>query len=235
MLDSKTVSLPASGASFLAYRHNRPSRRFVLAGLCLLVLTVAASRPAFSSASAIQAREVLQASVSRILSLLQNPGYVNPRTREPLRLQIEDEVYHCFDFAAFSARTVGSAWRKFTPAQRERFTEAFAELLFSTYLNHIDGYNGEEVRYTGERRNQAGTRVEVATELAMMDGRVIPVSYRMMPRRGTWAVYDVVIDGVSLVLNYRTQFQDILSSSTPDEVIELVKTRAREVADNASH
>ncbi len=215
-------------------------RRAVALRACCCVLVLAAALTAASAVRAgtpgearLEAGHVLEQSITRILSLIENPDYVNPRTREPLRLQIEDEVYHCFDFAEFSARTVGQAWQTFTQEQRNAFTDAFAELLFSTYLSQIDGYNGEQVRYTGSRANDAGTRVEVSTELSMQDGRVIPIAYRMMPSKGTWVVYDVFVEGVSLVRSYRTQFQDILSRSTPDELTARVRERAREV-DNAA-
>ena len=168
------------------------------------------------------------------MSLIKNPDYVNPATREPLRMQIEDEVYHIFDFGEFSARTVGQGWKSFTSSQKQQFVDAFAELLFSTYLSQIDGYNGEEVFFTSERSNESGTRFDIATELTMQDGRVIPINYRLMPKNGSWVVYDVFVEGVSLVRNYRTQFQQILSSSSPDELIKQVRKKAREVRDNAS-
>ncbi len=213
-------------------------RAACLRACCALVLAAALAAAAAAHArtpeeARLEAEHALEQSVTRILSLIENPNYVNPQTREPLRLQIEDEVYHCFDFAEFSARTVGQAWQGFTEDQRTAFTDAFAELLFSTYLSQIDGYNGEQVRYVGSRCNEAGTRVEVSTELTMQDGRIIPIAYRMMPKKGTWVVYDVFVEGVSLVRNYRTQFQDILSRSSPDELTERVRKKAREV-DNAA-
>ena len=205
--------------------------RFFLACLMAVLLFCPVRADA---ASGSEARQTLQLPVSRILSLIKNPDYVNPATREPLRMQIEDEVYHIFDFGEFSARTVGQGWKSFTSSQKQQFVDAFAELLFSTYLSQIDGYNGEEVFFTSERSNENGTRFDSATELTMQDGRVIPINYRLMPKNGSWVVYDVFVEGVSLVRNYRTQFQQILSSSSPDELIKQVRKKAREVRDNAS-
>lgn len=205
--------------------------RFFLACLMAVLLFCPVRADA---ASGSEARQTLQLSISRILSLIKNPDYVNPATREPLRMQIEDEVYHIFDFGEFSARTVGQGWKNFTSLQKQQFVDAFAELLFSTYLSQIDGYNGEEVFFTSERSNESGTRFDIATELTMQDGRVIPVNYRLMPKNGSWVVYDVFVEGVSLVRNYRTQFQQILSSSSPDDLIKQVKKKAREVRGNAS-
>ncbi|WP_303928830.1 phospholipid-binding protein MlaC, partial [Desulfovibrio piger] len=96
-------------------------------------------------------------------------------------------------------------------------------------LNKVDGYNGEQVAYTGEIANAARTRVEVRTEITMKDGTRVPVAYRMMAKDNSWRVYDIIVENLSLVKNYRTQFQDILTSGTPDELIARVRAKADEV------
>ena len=83
--------------------------------------------------------------------------------------------------------------------------------------------------YTGEIANAAKTRVEVRTEITMKDGTRVPVAYRMMAKDNSWRVYDIIVENLSLVKNYRTQFQDILTSGTPDELIARVKAKAEEV------
>ncbi len=138
-------------------------------------------------------------------------------------------VYHIFDFGEFSSRTVGPRWKEFSAAQKKSFSNAFADLLLTTYLNKVDGYNGEQVAYTGEIANAAKTRVEVRTEITMKDGTRVPVAYRMMAKDNSWRVYDIIVENLSLVKNYRTQFQDILTSGTPDELIARVKAKAEEV------
>lgn len=128
----------------------RPMRLF---SACLfLLLALAVVLPGAAALAASPARQALETSISRILASIKNPDYVNPTTRGPLRQQIEDEVLHIFDFGEFSSRTVGPRWRTFSPDQQRRFSDAFAELLINTYLNKIDGYNGEQVLYTGETR-----------------------------------------------------------------------------------
>lgn len=173
-----------------------------------------------------RAKALLTTSVERVLDLLKSPNYTNPATRSVVVSQIEDEVYHIFDFAAFSARTLGQAWERFSPQERQDFTDAFATLLFSTYLSRIDGYNGESVEFTEELGNRAGTRVEIRTRISMADGRKVPVFYRMMARGSDCVVYDVLVEGVSLVNNYRSQFLSILQTSSPAELIERVRESA---------
>ena len=203
--------------------------RHIAAGFLLALLTVALLPGAASASSPAQL--ALETSISRILGSIKNPDYVNPATRGPLRQQIEDEdeVLHIFDFKEFSSRTVGPRWGTFSPAQQQQFSDAFAELLMNTYLSKIDGYNGEQVVYTGEVSSPKGDRTEVRTIITMKDSKKVPVAYRMLPKNGTWLVYDVLIENISLVKNYRTQFQDILNSGSPDQLIAKVKAKAQEV------
>ena len=201
--------------------------RHIAAGFLLALLTVALLPGAASASSPAQL--ALETSISRILSSIKNPDYVNPATRGPLRQQIEDEVLHIFDFKEFSSRTVGPRWGTFSPAQQQQFSDAFAELLLNTYLSKIDGYNGEQVVYTGEVSSPKGDRTEVRTIITMKDSKKVPVAYRMLPKNGTWLVYDVLIENISLVKNYRTQFQDILNTGSPDQLIAKVKAKAQEV------
>lgn len=178
---------------------------------------------------AAQARQTIETSVNRILDDIKNPDYVNPATRGPLRARIEDEVYHVFDFGEFSSRTVGPRWKTFSPAEKKRFSDAFANLLFNTYLNKVSGYDGEQVVFTGEAVSPDGNLVEVRSNIITRDGKKIPVNYRMMLKDGAWRMYDVIIENISLVKNYRTQFQDILNTATPDQLIARVDQKAKEI------
>ena len=140
------------------------SRRITLA-LCGLLLAFVLLPSAAQANS--PARQALETATNRILDFIKNPDYVNPATRRPIRQQIEDEVLHIFDFGEFSSRTVGPRWHTFTPEQKKAFSDAFADLLISTYVNKIDGYNGEQVLYTGEVASAKGDRVEVRSVITM--------------------------------------------------------------------
>lgn len=204
-------------------------KRFLIAFLAIAICLAGFGAIA-EAAAPDQARQVLQTSIDRILSTLSNPDYLNPTTRGPLRRQIEDEVLHIFDFSEFSSRTVGPRWKTFTPEQKKAFSDAFADLLMNTYLNRVTGYNGETVNYAGVSASPDGGKVEVKTFITMKDGKKIPVNYRMLYKDGNWRVYDVIIENISLVKNYRTQFHDILNSASPEELIGKVSAKAREIA-----
>lgn len=194
----------------------------------LLLIAMFLTLPAHAQTPA-QAREALQTAVNKIMDNIKNPAYANPATRGPLREAIKQEVYGIFDFDEFSSRTVGQRWRKFSPEVKQDFSNAFANLLFNTYLNKITGYNGEQVSYTGEVASPDGKIVEVRTNITMKDGKVTPVAYRMLNKNGRWRVFDVIIENISLVKNYRTQFQSILNTATPEQLIARINEKAREV------
>lgn len=176
-----------------------------------------------------EARPVLEKSVNLILEDIKNPDFAQPKEREKIISQIENTVRNIFDFTEFSSRTVGPRWKTFSASEKENFSNAFAKLLLNTYLNKITGYNGEQISWTGEVISEDGKRAEVRTLISMKDGKKIPVFYRMLPKDGTWRVYDVIIENISLVKNYRTQFQDILNTDSPAALIEKVNNKAEEI------
>ncbi len=192
---------------------------FMLIGTLLWASTAVASGPE-------DAQKQLQASVTRILNYIKSPGYKNASMRKSINASIEKEVYAIFDFNEFSMRTVGAFWKNFTPEQKNAFNNAFAELLFATYLDRIDGYNGESVTYDGFVSGNNGKRVEVRTTVTVKGTQKVPLNYRMLPKNGQWRVYDVLVEGVSLVKNYRTQFNDALQSGSPEALIARVRERS---------
>ncbi|MBO4311910.1 MAG: ABC transporter substrate-binding protein [Desulfovibrionaceae bacterium] len=196
-----------------------------------LVLLLAAGILAFSLAGAKAApgpRDALEKVVEQVIDTLKQPGYANPATRPPLRDKIVSAVDTVFDFSEFSARTVGAKWQGFSADQQRRFDEAFARLLLATYLNSVQGYNGEKVDYVGEKLSPKGDRAEVSTIVTASSGKAIPVSYRMMLKNGKWVAYDVIIENVSLIKNYRSQFKEILLKGNPEELIKRVGEKAAE-------
>jgi phospholipid transport system substrate-binding protein len=179
-----------------------------------------------------QARRSLETRVNNIFAILQKPGFADKASRPEYRMKIEEEVAKIFDFTEFSSRTVGPRWNTITPEQRRSFTEAFASLLKATYLDRIDGYNGERMEYLGEQLSSKGDRVEVRTTLSMKDNKVVPVNYRMLPKDGNWVVYDVIIENISLVMNYRAQFQELLLKDSPEALMTRILDQARKMRES---
>lgn len=173
---------------------------------------------AFSGlAQAGQAQDTLKTSVDEVLRVLSasKPG-------SPGRLDaLYKAVSSVFDPEELARRTLAAHWEAFKPEERVQFTAAFLKLLERTYLRRIEAYTDEKVVFIGEAPLADG-RVEVSTKI-VTSNREVPIVYRLI-RKADWKVYDVVIEGVSLVQNYRNQFNQILAKETPAQLIGRVET-----------
>lgn len=196
------------------------------AALFLLALLFCFCTPVPADAAPLTARQTAEQGAERILSLLNDPAFKAPETKPAIRQKIEEELLTLFDFEEFSTRTVGPSWRKFTPEQKEAFKTAFTDLLRNTYVDTLDEYNGEKVEFTGETSSNKGKRVEI--QMNFLAKQVHPVAFRMLEKNNRWVVYDVLIEGISMIKNYRDQFRDILSKGDPQSLIERVKAKAEE-------
>lgn len=194
--------------------------------ILLLVLVFAALQqsPAFAAQS--EARQELEKTINEVLAQLEKPELKNPATRNTVLSRVEVIVRRLFSFEELSMRTVGPEWKNLNPDQKQRFTAAFETLLRESYLEKLDGYNGEQVSYLGETSSAKGDRVEIQTSVNIKN-KPVPVNYRML-KKGRWVVYDVIIEGVSMVQNYRSQFQSILAQNGPEKLIEQVRIKAEE-------
>lgn len=135
-------------------------------------------------------------------------------------------VMPLFDFAEMSRRSLGSHWRRRTAEQREEFTSLFTRLLERTYSKRISAYNGQQTRVVGEEIDDRFARVD--TEIVDRDGRRFKVAYRMHragePAR--WRIYDVVVEGISLVNNYRAQFSRVINRKSFENLVERLREQA---------
>ncbi len=197
--------------------------RRLFAALAMFMLLGA---PLYAQAAS-PARQAMEKTINAVLELMKSPDFKNQATRDAQIDKIEAEVENAFDFQEFSARTVGPRWKEFTPDQKTRFTAAFSKLLRSTYIDQLKEYNGEAVVFTGESSSTKGDKVEINTMVQLQD-KAIPVNYRLLQKENGWAVYDVIIENVSLVQNYRSQFQDLLNKGSADDLIAQVNKKAEE-------
>ncbi len=128
-----------------------------------------------------------------------------------------------FDFPEMARRSLGRHWQTFSEKQREEFTALFADLLERSYASRIENYGGERISYVNERID--GDTATVVTRIISKTGTEVPVDYRLLKKGDRWLVYDVNIEGVSLVSNYRTQFNKILQTSGYDDLIQRLKSK----------
>ena len=196
----------------------------LLSGFLFSVFVLSGTEAAQAAPS--EARQVLERTINEVLVELQKPDLKNPATRSAVLGRVERIIERLFSFEELAARTVGPHWSKFTPDQQTRFIGVFTTLLRETYLEKLDGYNGETVSYLGETSSTSGDKAEIKTSVNIK-GKPVPVAYRLL-KKSQWEVYDVIIEGVSMVQNYRSQFQQLMRAGEAEKLIEQVRVKAEE-------
>jgi phospholipid transport system substrate-binding protein len=164
----------------------------------------------------------VQAEVNKVLEVLRNKSLKEEVKRENLRV-IYSEM---FDQEELSKWCLGRNWNKLSEAQRKEFLPLFQQVLEKTYGDRILAYSDEKIVFDKEVPI-ANNRVEVQTR-AITKSKQIPMNYRVFKdNSGTWKVYDIVVENVSLVMNYRSQFNEILAKGTPDELLEILRKKVK--------
>ncbi|HET9491940.1 MAG TPA: ABC transporter substrate-binding protein [Methylomirabilota bacterium] len=192
-----------------------------------LVLALALALALASPALAGPPTDQLRSHVDRVIKTLEDPQLKQESKALERRTTVRRIADEIFDFGETAKRSLGRHWQARTPAEREEFVQLFADLLERSYISKIELFNGERVTYTGETID--GDVATVRTRLITKQSTEIPVDYRMLKRGDRWLVYDVIIEGVSLVGNYRTQFNKIIQTSSYPELIKKMKGRQEEL------
>ena len=196
--------------------------RVLLNVLILGFLTWGFSANLVAQAAAGSATDAIKEMVDQVFAVIDDEALTAPdRAKERLTL-LEDIVARRFDFEEMGKRTLGSHWRTLNAGQQKEFVRLFQHFLSGTYAGSIDGYVGGHVEYVKERRK--GAFAEVQTKIVTKK-LAVPVDYRLLQRSNTWRVYDVVIDGISLVKNYRGQFGRILKTDSFDTLLEKLQNK----------
>ena len=199
--------------------------RVLLNVLILGFLTWGFSANLVAQAAAGSATDAIKETVDQVFAVIDDEALTAPdRAKERLTL-LEDIVARRFDFEEMGKRTLGSHWRTLNAGQQKEFVRLFQHFLSGTYAGSIDGYVGGHVEYVKERRK--GAFAEVQTKIVTKK-LAVPVDYRLLKRSNTWRVYDVVIDGISLVKNYRGQFGRILKTDSFDTLLEKLQNKVAE-------
>ena len=197
------------------------TRSWVVALAC--VVAIFAAGPAVAGPVSEQLKET----IDRVVKLLEDPALKGPERTAERRAAVTKIAQEIFDFPEVGRRSLGRHWQPLTDKQREEFTALFADLLERSYVSKIEVYSGEKITYASERID--GDTATVATRIATKSGAEVPIDYRMLRKGTRWLVYDVNIEGVSLVSNYRTQFNKIIQTSSFDDLIQKLKTKQGEL------
>lgn len=187
--------------------------------LVFLTLLVLPSGAAIAGEPTDQVR----GTVDQVLAVLREPNLDSPGGKKERRDRLNEIISARFDFAEMARRSLGAEWRRITPEQQHEFVELFTELLRNAYTGNIESYKGEKVSYTRETQDEIYAVVE--TMLQSPDGAQYAIDYRLQLVDGEWKVYDVVIENISMVNNYRAQFTRVINRSTFDGLLRALRDR----------
>jgi phospholipid transport system substrate-binding protein len=195
-----------------------------------LALTLVAGLILAAAAWAGVPTDQLRAQIDRVIKTVDDPDLKRDGKATERRAAVRKIAFETFDFEEMSKRALARHWQARTPGEREEFVKLFADLLERAYVSKIENYGGEKIAYNGDTIE--GDAALVKTKIITKQGTDVPVDYRMVRRNDRWLVYDVVIEGVSLINNYRTQFNKIIQTSSYQSLVDRMKTRQNELIDS---
>jgi phospholipid transport system substrate-binding protein len=164
----------------------------------------------------------------KVLAILKDPQLKGESKKNERRDKLKEVIYQRFDFTEMARRSLGSEWRRRSPEEQREFVKLFTGLLERAYLDNIESYNGEKFRYLKEQEDN--NHAQVDTKIIDNKGQEFSVNYRLHKVNGDWKVYDVVIEDISLVNNYRSQFNRVLATSSYEELVNRMKGKTLSAA-----
>ncbi|HET6515538.1 MAG TPA: ABC transporter substrate-binding protein [Thermodesulfovibrionales bacterium] len=190
--------------------------------LVLFCLSLLLSAP--SKANAGEPTDQVKQTVDAVLDILRNKELKRPEKTEERRAKIRNIVSGRFDFEEMARRSLAQNWKKRTPQEQKEFVALYTDLLENTYIKKIERYQDEKVAYRDEKTE--GPYATVKTSIITSKEVDIPIEYRLLKKGNLWMAYDVVIEGVSLVNNYRNQFNEIIRSQSYEELVKRMKSKS---------
>jgi phospholipid transport system substrate-binding protein len=172
------------------------------------------------------AKATIEAQINKMLAKMNEPAF-KELSRDDKLAEVRKIINEVFDYKELSRRTLGREWKKFKPEQQTEFIELFSKLLENVYADRILAYTHEKIEFGKETELKKG-RVEVESYIITMDNKKVPLFYRMSNKTGQWRVYDVVIEGVSMIKNYRGQFRQILQKKKPEDLLQTLREKTKE-------
>jgi phospholipid transport system substrate-binding protein len=169
--------------------------------------------------------DAVQTNVNKVLEVLRDPKLKTASAKEIRKEKLRLIYERMFDDVELSKRTLAKNWNSLNVAQRQEFVLLFRQVLEKAYIDKILAYTDEKIIFDRETM-VSGTQAEVQTRIVTAS-KEIPISYRVLLKDGAWKVYDVVIENVSLVLNYRTQFNDILAKNKTEQLLEILRKKVK--------
>jgi len=203
-------------------RRGRASFRWGAIAILAVVVVGLSVVPGYAGAPT----EAMKATVDEVLRIVRDRDLKQKGKADERRQQLEKVVEARFDYVEMSRRALGAPWKQLTDQQKQEFVDLFRTLLTNSYADKIETYSGEGVQYLNERTEKEYS--EVRTKV--LSGKTeIPLDYRLINKAEDWRVYDVVVDNISLVNNYRGQFTKILRASSYSDLVDQLRKKSEKL------
>jgi phospholipid transport system substrate-binding protein len=197
----------------------RRSKQFIqTAGFLLLILVLGAGK-----AGAGMPTDQIKATVDKALTVLRDPRFKPPANLNDRRDQLRQILFARFDFTEMAKRALGANWRRRTSQEQEEFVRLFTDVLERAYAGIIESYTDEKIVYVSERIE--GNYADVVSKIMTAKGEEYSVHYKAHLVSNEWKVYDVVAENISLVNNYRSQFNRVISHSSYEDLVGRLRTK----------
>ena len=170
----------------------------------------------------------VKATVDQVINVLKDPRYQGQAQREERRRLLREIIFPRFDFQEMAKRSLGPEWNRRTAEEQRELVKLFTDFVEKAYVRRIESYTNEKFIYTGENIDEP--YAEVDSKLETSKGEEITVDYLLNRVAGDWKVYDLIIDDVSIVNNYRSQFDRVISESSYAELVRRIKQKVEERA-----
>jgi phospholipid transport system substrate-binding protein len=191
-----------------------------LLSISFIAMMICAASPVYAGVPT----EEIRTAIDQGIEILKSAKLDNNKQRSQVINQLREIVYTRFDFEEMAKRSLGSHWRRLNPQQQKEFVSAFTELLETTYADKIDLYEGQQVEYIGETIDK--NYAEVNTRVIGKNRQTYTVDYKLHEIGGKWRIYDVIAENISLVNNYRSQFNRVIVNSSIEELIKRIRQKS---------
>lgn len=170
--------------------------------------------------------ERVKEGTEKLINILSDPDIHDPEKHDAAIHRLQKAAEEYIDFTLTTKYAVGRPWLDMSPEMQTKMTDAFVRLLERTYFRRIPAYSGQKVSYTKELVD--GKKAKVFTEIVDGDKKIV-VEFRLRLVKNQWMIYDAVAEGVSLVMNYRSQFSEVLKDGTPEDLLKLINERIEKI------
>ncbi len=190
-----------------------------------MIFCLVIAAPAMATASVVT--DEVKSTVDGVLKIVTDKDLKKPQNEQKKRKALKTVIGRIFDYGEMAKRSMGVHWKELSPAQQKDFVGLFSTLLENSYAGKIESYNNEKIVY--DKEQVEGNYAEVNSRVITAKRDEFTLDYRLLKEGNRWMVYDVVIEGVSLVSNYRTQFNKIINERGYNELVKKMRTKSEEI------